>query len=529
MSAIFSRVSTRLLAVGTFAAAAATQTLNVSTKSAGCEAGHPSSPPPTSEKQSWREFVGGRGSALTTTPSSTTPAASTEQGQTTQQKGSNIRIPSFFSVFLDSTQKEDLQRLVTTLDAIEHEFSSLAAADAGYGNWLTLPLLTYSFEQLMLRTPEFKIEVEHEANENAEEILMAPVQMTLVSNLQYYLQFADLAYNNMVGEKFVKLVQSTTRGDQWVVIETSTKTAVGIPSYFIAVDHTRKEVIVAVRGTVSPQDAITDLALQPVGFDYTKSVSLLKKKNSNVHSGINAYAEHLMNKSSHKLTAYAEQGYKLTFTGHSLGAAVAALSAIKMRTQLGLLEGLQVQCFGFATPACVGPKLASSSFAKNFITTVIHDDDVIPRVSLSNVATFRTTMCEYDWKSVTRRNLVSYFNGDEKDYVFQQLDGLLQNVPHTSPPVAELLNDVELCVPGKVIHLVRSPTQKYQMFSTEPQMFSHMKISQTMLSDHLLSSYEVALDAIANNWNYAPQSGLHVPEVLHTIKSKLSNLKDSLR
>ena len=62
--------------------------------------------------------------------------------------------------------------------------------------------------------------------------------------------------------------------------------------------------------------------------------------------------------------------------GHSLGAAVAAACCVQLRAS-GVAHA---RCVCYAPPATVDQRSARE--AANYITSVVHDDDVIPRMSI---------------------------------------------------------------------------------------------------------------------------------------------------
>lgn len=80
------------------------------------------------------------------------------------------------------------------------------------------------------------------------------------------------------------------------------------------------------------------------------------------------------------------QGYSVRLVGHSLGAAVASLLAVRLRREseaaLGVPEE-RVQCVGISTPPCMSH--AVSEEAAGYITTLVLQDDVVPRLSVLSV------------------------------------------------------------------------------------------------------------------------------------------------
>ena len=82
-----------------------------------------------------------------------------------------------------------------------------------------------------------------------------------------------------------------------------------------------------------------------------------------------------------------EKGYEVVLVGHSLGAAVAAACCVQLRT-----SGLAARCVCYAPPATVDQRSARE--AANYITSVVHDDDVIPRMSiLSLLELYKVLVC----------------------------------------------------------------------------------------------------------------------------------------
>eukprot|EP00438_Fugacium_kawagutii_P006688 Skav219100 [mRNA] locus=scaffold1574:186457:196994:+ [translate_table: standard] len=70
-----------------------------------------------------------------------------------------------------------------------------------------------------------------------------------------------------------------------------------------------------------------------------------------------------------------EKGYEVILVGHSLGAAVAAVCCVQLRA-----SGVAARCVCFAPPATMDPTAAA--LASSYITSVVHDDDCIPRMSI---------------------------------------------------------------------------------------------------------------------------------------------------
>jgi hypothetical protein len=95
--------------------------------------------------------------------------------------------------------------------------------------------------------------------------------------------------------------------------------------------------------------------------------------------------------------------YQLKLVGHSLGAGTAALLTMFLRAGVGTEEGAvmdqgmraRVSCTAVATPPCVSYELAVATAP--YITSIVLDDDVIPRTSLLSLYNMQVETLETDW------------------------------------------------------------------------------------------------------------------------------------
>ncbi|XP_058084224.1 uncharacterized protein LOC131231890 isoform X2 [Magnolia sinica] len=94
-------------------------------------------------------------------------------------------------------------------------------------------------------------------------------------------------------------------------------------------------------------------------------------------------------------------GFRLRLVGHSLGGAAAALLAILLRKrsekELGFSPDI-VSAIGFGTPPCVSKELAEN--CASYVSTVVLQDDIIPRLSAASLARLRNEILQTDWMSV---------------------------------------------------------------------------------------------------------------------------------
>ncbi|CAL4085355.1 unnamed protein product [Meganyctiphanes norvegica] len=148
--------------------------------------------------------------------------------------------------------------------------------------------------------------------------------------------------------------------------------------FFVAIDHETKNVIIAIRGTLSLQDAITDLAAQ---CTEVKAPGL--PENCLTHKGMEKSAQFVLKRlreSGALNDAFSRvNDYGLVITGHSLGAGAAVLLAALMRP-----EYPNIKCFAFSPPGGLCSKEFSQA-TQSFVMSVIVGDDLVPRLSLRSL------------------------------------------------------------------------------------------------------------------------------------------------
>ena len=147
--------------------------------------------------------------------------------------------------------------------------------------------------------------------------------------------------------------------------------------FYIAFDHEKKTIVVAVRGTFSLSDVVTDL------ISYTEPILMpgtTGGKAHYAHKGIyksakwvkeRLYADGLLDR------AFAlEPGYNLITTGHSLGGGCAALLGLLLKEDYP-----DIKCYTYGTPGSL-LDINGALYTQSFITTVTLGKDLIARLSV---------------------------------------------------------------------------------------------------------------------------------------------------
>ncbi|KAI9263108.1 hypothetical protein BDA99DRAFT_463429 [Phascolomyces articulosus] len=156
------------------------------------------------------------------------------------------------------------------------------------------------------------------------------------------------------------------------------KGAVFQPSYYVAIDRSRKAIVLSIRGTWSLYDAITDLVCEYKPF-----------KGGLVHAGMLASAQWFYTNIIPQIFRYihhhSNELSSFIITGHSLGGGAASLLTMLVSEQVSFLRQLsnnpsfRLHCYSYAP-------VALSSYELNhkyddYIHSFICQDDIVGRMS----------------------------------------------------------------------------------------------------------------------------------------------------
>ncbi|KAK3601848.1 hypothetical protein CHS0354_041771 [Potamilus streckersoni] len=304
--------------------------------------------------------------------------------------------------------------------------------------------------------------------------------------------------------------------------------------FFVAIDREDNAVVVAIRGTLSLRDVLTDfnaeceeLTIEGLSDTCITHKGILQAARY-VHSVLQRL--HILDRAFEQ----AQQGAKLVITGHSLGAGAAALLSILLRPQYPDLI-----CFPFSTPGGL-MSLNASKYTQEFMCSVILGKDLVPRLGISTMEDLKANIlqalhnCDLPKYKILASGMWQAFCGlskpSEEKLSFKVQQPLLSNISihrsytNTQNNVRAALQDAmmaseqshithpTLYPPGKILHILEKETSARSCFGipdyyamwSRPEEFTEVIVSPKMLSDHLPDVVMRALQQLEEK-NYAPR------------------------
>ncbi|XP_058859043.1 diacylglycerol lipase-alpha isoform X2 [Acipenser ruthenus] len=313
------------------------------------------------------------------------------------------------------------------------------------------------------------------------------------------------------------------------IVYTSCHDAVYETPFFVAVDHEKKKVVISIRGTLSPKDALTDLTGDaerlPVEEQHGTWLG---------HKGMVLSAEYIKKKLEQEMILSQAFGrdlgrgtkhYGLVVVGHSLGAGTAAILSFLLRPAYPSL-----QCYSYSPPGGLLSEDAME-YSKEFVTSVVLGKDLVPRIGLSQLEGFRRHLLEVLQKSNKPKWRVIV--GGTKCIPKSELlndDLSVTSVPnsrlwtHPSDLTIALSASTPLYPPGRVIHVVHNhPPESCCCGQEEPtysaiwgdnKAFDEVIISPAMLHEHMPHIVMNGLNKVLENYNLGKTALLSAAKIM---------------
>lgn len=333
--------------------------------------------------------------------------------------------------------------------------------------------------------------------------------------------------------------------DETEIVYAYFKSQIIASPYAVVLDHEWKSVVIVIRGTLSLEDVLTDLNVEPFCLEEAEDYQGDPRY---VHAGMLKTCQWIIqDMERYKVldNLYAAQSkfsnYRLRITGHSLGAGCAAILALLLRPHYPSLR-----CHSFSPPGCTMSEVAATE-CEDYLTSYILDSDIIPRASLNALDNLRQDAVEMISRIKVPKTQVfdEYTHGCVRgDDGSSRIDRLMykeDEVPE-SDFVREwrkyrklydeqklargLGTEIELFVPGRVVHLFQNKPQSKADLKTGNKSssanrtrhyrarwanrldFREIHISSHFLDDHLPLAVLQGLEGEAEHF------GLELPFVV---------------
>jgi len=256
------------------------------------------------------------------------------------------------------------------------------------------------------------------------------------------------------------------------------------PKFMIFTDEASKSIVLAIRGTFSLADVIVDVICDEE-----------KYLDGYAHRGILKGSQKIMKEAQGTLESafQTHPDHKLVITGHSLGAGTAVLITMGiLKKQYPVVpKGTKIQCLALAPPPVYRTRKSPEIFRNN-IDIFINGNDVVPRLSLANMAKLLAMLRALDKVDLNIQEYLKILAGIEEPEVTENLETFSQ-----------ILDGVEqdkfpnMQHHGRIFYLRRLQEGHFKIYDTPGNFFSDsLLLFENMISDHLQPYYEEAFSKV---------------------------------
>ncbi|CAL5093141.1 unnamed protein product [Urochloa decumbens] len=227
--------------------------------------------------------------------------------------------------------------------------------------------------------------------------------------------------------------------DQKDVLIKKSKARLLKPSFTVVRDRSSKCFLLFIRGAISVKERLTAATGAEVPFHH---VVLQEGRVSSLvlgyaHCGMVAGARWIAKRAIPCLSKAVEQfpDYEVKIIGHSMGAGIATILTYILREDDKLSSST---CIAFGPAACMTWDLAESG--KDFVTSIVNRNDVVPSLGLVSAAKLRTEVMASSWALDLRRQIQqTRFLG----FVNRSVSFIRSHVPFISDPRSKVV-DVDM-------------------------------------------------------------------------------------
>eukprot|EP00927_Polykrikos_kofoidii_P065656 TRINITY_DN61386_c0_g1_i1.p1 TRINITY_DN61386_c0_g1~~TRINITY_DN61386_c0_g1_i1.p1 ORF type:complete len:774 (-),score=76.21 TRINITY_DN61386_c0_g1_i1:119-2440(-) len=293
------------------------------------------------------------------------------------------------------------------------------------------------------------------------------------------------------------------------------------PAHAVLLDREAKAVVLTIRGTVSPEDALTDVMANAVSDNESSQERKIDADGLSFHEGFVHAAKWIYEevRPSLEKAFQTHPNYRLLLVGHSLGAGVAAILALvydlqaclqvqdgqgKCKSELAddlpqcvltsffsdeipLLNFSSVECYAFACPGCASLVVSTSQRAQRVVTTLLCGLDMIVRTSIHSVDSLCHDVAMESSATKCIDAIGSIIGGKVEEYATKRK-------VRTND---QMLEEPQFPI-GYCLFVGSTDGAEATLQIAQPKDFDEILLHSKMLSDHLLARYEELLLASCN-------------------------------
>uniref|UniRef100_A0A8C8F5L3 Diacylglycerol lipase-beta n=1 Tax=Oncorhynchus tshawytscha TaxID=74940 RepID=A0A8C8F5L3_ONCTS len=283
--------------------------------------------------------------------------------------------------------------------------------------------------------------------------------------------------------------------------------------FFVALDHKRAAVLVAIRGTLSLRDLLTDLSADCENLP-VEGVSGACYAHKGMSQAASYICKKLLNDGILNQAFTIAPEYKLVITGHSLGGGTASLLAILLRSSFPTL-----QCYAFSPPG----GLMSITSSVDLTWCNVHS---IRLISLCALPAYRILLqgCWYELFGGEPDDFPTEMDNRRKEELNQPLLGEESLLIRSSSSYQGLASEespvhgshLPLYLPGRILHITEDGPARRSCFSqvsyrvewSSETVFRSVLISPRMMADHMPDAVLLSLRSLTQDrpFNLCPSS-----------------------
>ncbi len=240
------------------------------------------------------------------------------------------------------------------------------------------------------------------------------------------------------------------------------------------------DVLMVIRGTKEISDILSDALIETSPY-----------KGGLAHGGIQQSGNYLVKKHTPFLETLLKESkrdkIRLSIIGHSLGAGAGAIAAMEFNK----LRYIEAKAVGFGCPPVLSKDLSEST--KDYITTIVCDSDVVPRMSGATISNVIMDVMLRPYKAMAMLDVQQILEAIDSNspikpskeqralilnYIEKGLDEEFEKHKVEYDPV-----EVVLFPPGKCIHLYRDGAGISGAY-VPCTFFQEIDVSRTLIVDH---------------------------------------------